>query len=153
MAGVRFKVTTGEITIASAKTGIAIFPRAHQRCLVRAIKIYGKSVTSTDGPMLVEPKRIASGDVATGTGTSVTPTKVNDADDETLQTTAKKLYSAEPTYTGGAKDTYEIPAQVGGQLLAFGPGDEIPVVGGEGLGFLCTPSQSGVYTITLDCEE
>src|SRR5438105_2905164 len=96
MAGVKAKVNSGEVALLAAtlKTVLQIKAPANQRLMVTGYYLYGKGIVVTDTPMLFNLKSNAAN---FGTGTSVTPSKGNTSDDETLQSTAFKNFTVEPT--------------------------------------------------------
>jgi hypothetical protein len=95
MAGVRFTINSGEISTGSPgpTTLLQLVAAANQRVLVDEISVSFKGVAPTDAPIVVRVLR----QTTAGTMSAVTPAKVNSGDDETLQSTAQKNASAEPT--------------------------------------------------------
>jgi len=81
-----------------------------------------------------------------GTMSALTPSKYNDSDDETLQTTAQHTASAEPT-SGDILETQLIHPQGRG---VFGP---FTVKGGGRLGVVVTASVSVDCVVSAQIEE
>ena len=146
MAGVLFNVVTGELTTGtSVKTLAQVIAAANQRVLVHAIEVSFKGVSTTDAPILVEVLR----QTTAGTVTSLTPVKNNNGDDETLQTTASKDASAEPT-AGDILRSLEVHPQ--GRHTIYLP-RPIVVKGGGRLGVRVTAAVSVSACVSLECEE
>jgi hypothetical protein len=99
MAGTRGVVhtTNALAVIASAKTMLQIAPPTNIAIVVPEIHVSFDGTTSNAAKVLVELVRSATG----GTGTSLTsgdaPQKINGGDPESLQSTAKENFSAEPS--------------------------------------------------------
>lgn len=95
MAGVAFTVTAQgmALSVTGAKTFVQIIAAAQQRVLIHRIFISGSGIITTAAPVPLELLL----QTTAGTVTSVTPTKINSGDNETLQVTAGKDASAEPT--------------------------------------------------------
>jgi hypothetical protein len=94
MAGVRFALATGEIaTGTSAKTVLQLIAATNQRVLIDEVAVSFKGTSATDAPILVEVLRQSTA----GTMSSLTPRKLHDGDDESLQTTAQHSATVEPT--------------------------------------------------------
>jgi hypothetical protein len=94
MAGIRFSAVTGEVaTGTSTKTILQILAAANHQVLVDEIAVSFQGTSATDAPILVEVLRQNSA----GTMTSLTPKKVHDGDDESLQVSAQHSATAEPT--------------------------------------------------------
>lgn len=97
MAGLIGRVSTPQIALvaATAKTVLQIIAAANHRVKVQRVSVSFEGTSPTDAPVQVDIYRQTTG----GTMTSTSPVKDNDADDETLQTTAARNASAEPTAT------------------------------------------------------
>jgi hypothetical protein len=94
MAGVRFAAVTGEVaTGTSAKTILQVVAASNQRVLVDEVAVSFKGMSATDAPILVEVLR----QTTAGTMSSLTPRKLHDGDDESLQVTAQHSATSEPT--------------------------------------------------------
>ncbi|MFH0943738.1 MAG: hypothetical protein V2A76_00955 [Planctomycetota bacterium] len=105
---------------------------ANHRVKVFEWSVAFKGVSSTASPILVQLIR----QTTAGTMSAATPVKLNSGDDESLQTTAQKTATAEPT---GSEviDSIEVHPQAGYTWQApFGA--ELCVKGGERLGLVVT---------------
>lgn len=121
--------TTVALTAATAKTVLSIQAPANQVLKVLEQKISHDGATSTNAPDLTEFGRCTFG--AAGTATIVTPSKKDPGRQETIQTTAYKNYSAEPT-TITAIDPGNTP-QYNGMYHYITPDSRtLVVVGGQG---------------------
>lgn len=150
MSAVAFTVVAaGVATGTSAKTIAQVKAAAQQRVLLKQIDIGFSGVSASDEPILVEVVRQTSG----GTMTGVTPVKINSGDDETLQVTASKEASVEPsgpTVLAARKihpqgrDTFFLA-----NIFAGG----LPVKGGEYVGVRVLATQNVNATVTIYGEE
>lgn len=129
MAGVRCAAVTSEIaTGTSAKTLLQITAAGNHRVLIGELSISFKGTSNTAAPIRVRVLR----QTTAGTMTSLTPVKLNSADDETIQTTAQHTATAEPT-AGEVLLAEEVHPQTGYTWQApFGR--ELVVPGGGRLG-------------------
>lgn len=99
MAGLIGRITTPQIALvaATAKTVLQIVAAANHRVKVQRVSVSFEGTSTTDAPVQVDIYRQTT--AGTG-GTANNPVKDNDADDETLQTTAlRNIVTAEPTST------------------------------------------------------
>ena len=137
MAGVKGTAQTAEITTGTSKiTLLQIVAAANVRALVKEISVSFKGVTNTDAPILVQVHRQTSA----GTMSALTLNKMNEGDDETLQTTGLHTATAEPT-TGAEVLGEEVHPQ-GGYTWQAPFGGEIVVKGGNRLGIAVTAAVS-----------
>ncbi len=139
MAGVGFSAYAEGVSVGSStdKVVLMVTAAANHRVLGREILI------STDGedPTVDHPRFWLARLTAVGTGgTTVTPTKTNDADNESIQTTAKKGgFSVEPT-VGNRRLLGKLdPTQTHRFRFDYG---ELPIVGGDSFGVVCNSSVS-----------
>jgi len=142
MSGVRFSARTAEValTAATAKTVVQIVAASNHRVLVTAFYAFFDGVSPTAEPVVVRVLR----QTTAGTMSSLTPVKLNNSDDETLQTTAQHTATAEPT-AGDVLFAMEVHPQTGYKELR--PlGQEFVVPGGGRLGIECT-APAGVNVI------
>lgn len=130
MAGLRATVNSGEIaTTATAKTLLQLVAAANHRVLVKEVSIGFKGTNNTAAPITVDLVRQSTA----GTSSSATPVKTDESADETLQTSAVKNCTAEPTGSTIVKTFTVVHPQAG--LIWQAPfGGEIPVGGGSRLG-------------------
>jgi hypothetical protein len=150
MSGVRFAVTTeGEVALvaATAKTVMQIIAAANHRIHIDLLKVTLKGIVPTDTPVLVEILR----QTTAGTVTALTPKKVNDADNETLQVTASKNASAEPT-PSDVIDEFLIHPQ-GGYAEVKPFNKPIPIIGGGRIGIRITAPQASACRVSVEGEE
>lgn len=97
MAGVQFAAATGAISLVAdtAKTALQVIAAANHRLEIHEWTVSFNGIVNTNEPVLVQIVRQTN----SGTASSLTPKKMNTADDETLQVTASSDASAEPTST------------------------------------------------------
>lgn len=134
MAGLKGRLSTeGAFNLAASttKTVLQLIAASNHRVLVTRIELSFQGVSAVEPPVLVDILRQTSA----GTATAATPRKLNDSDDETLQTTGSKNATVEPT-AGDILENFYVHPQ-GGIVLDFP--DPIPVKGGGRLGLRCTP--------------
>jgi len=143
MAGLFARATTAQVaTGTSAKTILQLVAASNHRIVVPRITVSFEGVTATDAPIQVVVMRQSTA----GTMSALTPSKYNDSDDETLQTTAQHTASAEPT-SGDILETQLIHPQGRG---VFGP---FTVKGGGRLGVVVTASVSVDCVVSAQIEE
>jgi FlaG/FlaF family flagellin (archaellin) len=97
MAGLFGRAVTAQVALsaATAKTVLQLIAASNHRVKVLRISVGFTGVSTTDEPVQVDIYKQTTG----GTMSSLTPSKDNSNDDETLQTTAQHTASAEPTST------------------------------------------------------
>lgn len=151
MAGVRFTATTGVVSLAAAtKTLLQIKAPTNQRVFINEWEVSFQGVDASQPPVLIQLVR--QSDAGTGSS-SVTLVKVNASDDVTLQSTAIKTPTAEPT-TSDIIDEKFISPNGGG--FTWGPGNIGVLIakGGERLGVRLVNAGTSVNCIvTAKCEE
>jgi len=114
MSGVQWRATTGEVTTGvAALTALQLVAASNHRVYIDKIDVSFKGIVVTDAPIKVRILR----QTTAGTMSALTPTKGNDADDETLQITAQHTATAEPT-AGDLLDSGEVHPQT---ARRFGP--------------------------------
>jgi hypothetical protein len=136
MAGIKAVVTTeGEIALsaATAKTVLQLVAPTNQRLRLTGFGISFDGTSSSAEPVNVELCVQSSA----GTSSSATPVKDGDPGSETLQGTAIKNATVEPT-TGNILRRYVFHPQGGGIERIFGFDEQINVPGGTRLGLRCT---------------
>lgn len=140
MANLNFSVTTeGEIALAAAgtaKTILQLVAPTNQRLDLRSVSIGFDGVSPTAEPFTVEILRQTSA----GTMSSATPVK-DSAGSETIQSTAQKTATAEPT-AGDVLRRYEHHPQAGSFERVFDK-REIEIPGGTRLGLRVTCPTGG----------
>ncbi len=145
MAGIRARTGTGALTITASATttALAITAPTNQRVFISEITFSAKGVDATQTPLLIALNRYSA---APSSGTSVSPVKINSADDETIQTTSSKAYASAGTTSGiPLWQTYVSP---NGGGYTWGPGNIGVIVckGGETLGITITNSNGADIT-------
>jgi hypothetical protein len=151
MSGVAFNAVIEDLSLAAStdKTALQLLAASNHRVLVRKISIAGKSNTAGDTPVHFQILTQTSA----GTASALTLQKVNAGDDETLQTTAQKTFSAEPTDSGAVKKSINVHPQSRAEIV-FPPGRELVIQGGARLGIkTISPAQTSVFTFDVECEE
>ncbi len=135
MSAVRWNAPTGAIalTAATARTVLQLIAASNHRATLKELSVSFDGVSNTATPVVVRLLRQTT--AGTG-GTSLTLTKGNPGDDETIQTTANHSLTAEPT-AGDLIETYYIHPQGGRDWQApFAEPTTIP--GGTRLGIEIT---------------
>lgn len=133
MAGNRFAAVTAEVaTGTSLKTIAQILAAANHGLLVGRVEVSFEGIAPTDAPILVEVLR----QTTAGTMSSLTPTKIDADNNDTLQVTAQHTSTSEPT-AGDVLFTRFVHPQ-GGYTWAFAGNDRIRVPGGGRLGVRVT---------------
>lgn len=149
MARIRTTTTTeGEIalTAATAKTILQVVAPTNQRLALCGFSVSFDGTSSAAEPVQVEILR----QTTAGTMSSATPC-MDGVGSETVQTTAQKTATAEPT-AGNILRRYDIHPQTG-LAVAFGPDEEILIPGGGRLGIRCTAPASVNVTGYITVEE
>lgn len=134
MARLRSTVTSeGEIaTGTAAKTLLQLVAASNHRIALLGFSISFDGVASDAAPIQVDILR----QTTAGTMSSATPVKEDPGCDETIQTTAQKNATAEPT-AGDVLRRYQVHPQVGIEIK-FGADEEIIIPGGGRLGLRVT---------------
>lgn len=150
MSGVRVSIPSGEVSLSAAttKTVLSAQAAANHRALVKSVKLFFKGIVTTDTPVKVDLIRITA---ASGTATGSTEVKLNEADNETIQTVGRHNFTAEPT-VGDIIETWEVHPQTG--LVVFYPQGEEPVImGGNEIALRCTAAQAQTVAANFTIEE
>lgn len=148
MAGVRGVAATAPVvTGTSAKTILQLVAAANHRTKVAGWKVSFDGTSPTATPIKVELVR----QTTAGTMSALTTVKKNEADDETLQTTAQHTATAEPTTTD-VIDTQYIHPQ-GAWEKYYPLGEEEMVKGGNRLGIRVTAPVSVNAIAQFEFEE
>ncbi len=150
MAGILVSAQTAEVaTTTSKKTLLQVLAAANHRVKVKEISISFDGISSVAAPIIVQVLRQT--DAGTG-GDSLTLQKMNESDQETLQTTAlKDIDGGEPT---GANEVLgeEVHPQ-GGYTWQAPFGGEIIIEGGDRLGVAVTAAVGVNAKIRMIVEE
>lgn len=150
MAGVYFNglVENVAASISANQTFIQLIAATNQRVRIKRIGIYGQGTAISDTPVTFEVLK----QTTAGTSSSLTLVKQDDNAGETLQTTALKTFTAEPT-AGNVKFTANVPS-TGRQEWVFPLGFDLFIKGGERLGIRAlTAVQASVFTVMIEAEE
>ena len=135
MAGIIASVVTGGTEIAlvgaTAKTVLQLTAPANQRLKILGFGVFFDGIVATAEPVEIRVLR----QTTAGTATSVTPRMIS-AGSETLQATANKNASAEPT-AGDELDVLQVHPQSGYEVM-FPPGQELIIPGGGRIGIEVT---------------
>lgn len=135
MAGIIGIAQTAEIAHAggdAAKTLLQLVAAANHRVLVIEWSVSFNGIDNTAEPIKVSLAR----QTTAGTSSALTPEKMNEGDDETLQTTARHTATVEPT-TGNSIAREKVHPQ-GGFTWQAPPGGKIVIKGGNRLGWIIT---------------
>jgi len=149
MAGNGFHVTSGEVSTGTAKkTVLQVKAASNIRLKINEFDISFKGTSNTAAPIRVQVSRQSTDGTA---GSAVTPVKNPSDSDDTLQLTAGKNYSAEPT-EGDILFDQEVHPQTGYTWQApFGA--EIMVKGGDRLAIVVTAGADVTCTARFRGEE
>lgn len=150
MAGLRFTCDTGSVALTAATpiTELQIIAATNTRVLIDRLDISSNGITAADPGILID----ILVQTTAGTMSSLTPAKVISSDTETLQTTAQKLATGEPTASTILVSVY-YNEQTWVPLLFDPP---LVVVGGTRMGVRATPGTLTAATkiaITASCQE
>lgn len=133
MAGVRLSIDSGAIALVASTplTVVQIVAATNQRMLVDRIDISSNGITPTDPGILIDVLTQSSA----GTMSALTPQKLTSTDTESLQTTAQKNASGEPS-AGNILVSFYYNEQTWVPMIFDPP---LPVPGGTRLGIRATP--------------
>lgn len=148
MSGVRFNITSGAIsTGGAAKTFLQVIAASNHRVILNEFHVAFQGIVNTDSPFLLQIIRGTTG----GSGSSsATPTKEVSGDDETLQVTANKGFTSEPT---GGTVIYETYIHPQGGLDWVNPKNPLEIQGGSKLDFKITSGASYNGVVMVRGEE
>ena len=148
MARLRFSVTTeGEQALTTSEETIlqVVAPTNHR------VAVLGFSVSFDASALAAAVEVQIARQTTAGTSAAATPVKDDDSIAETIQSTARKNFTAEPT-KGDILRRYNIQPASGGIEMVFGD-DEIIIGGGDRLGIICiAPAAVNVFA-HFNCEE
>ena len=137
------------LSAATAKTIVAGIAPTNQRFIVKEWSVTFDGVTASAVPVLCE--LVYSSGAGAGTSTSLTPTKQNPIDAETIQSTAKENYTAEPTTITVLDSMLISPTSGMKEIRPALRGVMCP--GGKTLGIRCTAPATVNVRGTMKCEE
>lgn len=150
MAGLRFTLDSGAValTASTAKTIVQGVAPASQRVLMSRLDISSNGITPTDPGILIDVLVQSTA----GTMSALTPQKLVSSDSESINTTAQKTATAEPT-AGNILFSFYYNEQTWVPMIFDPP---VPIVGGTRLGIRATPGTLTAATniaVTATCEE
>ena len=152
MAGVRLIATTGTQASGTPNTRTLsqIVAAAQQRIRVERVRVSGYGNSAVDRPVLME----LIVQTSAGTSSAMTVNKVNESDDETVQSTGLKTFtSTEPTDSGLIKAAAFVHP-TGSYDFVFPPGRELYIKGGTRLGIRANaPAQDNNWNVQWELEE
>ena len=151
MAGLLVDAVAAEValTATTARTVLTITAAANHRVKILGYHVSFKGTSNTDEPVKFELARITTDG---GTSSALTLLKRNNSDDETIQTTARHSYTAEPSAYGDVLISDRIHPQTG-HVIYFPLGQEIPVKGGQIFGARLTAAQNQTVSVKLVIDE
>lgn len=152
MAGLRtaykFSLLAANIVVGTNITLIQILAPTNQKIRIERLFLFGRGTLATDKQELFELLTQSTA----GTGSTITPTKLNGADSETIQGTAIGTYTVEPT-AGTIRQQFGLQPQRPLEVV-FPPGRDLIIKGGERLALrLNTPIAAYDYFGTIEAEE
>lgn len=153
MAGVFARLSTGEVSLsaATAKTALQVLAASNQRVLLHSLRVSLKGAVVTDTPInwkIVRQTGAGSGGTSLAAGTGLD--KENNADDETLQMTAQKNLTSEPTSDDAILDEGMIHPQDRDMIYFVPP---LPIKGGQRVGVKLNAPQSNTVIVAARVEE
>lgn len=140
--------TEGEIalTAATAKTVLQVVAPSNHKVIVKRWGVFFDGTSPTAEPVQVRLLR----QTTAGTMSSATPRKLG-TDSETIQSTAQKTATVEPT-AGDVLMPIEVHPQQGyAEILPYG--DEYEIAGGGRIGIECTAPAGVNVRAYMACEE
>ncbi len=150
MAALKTVVTSGSeaLAAATAETLLQLVAPAQQRIAVRGLGISFDGVTAGATPVLVQLVK----QTTAGTASPATPVRDGDVGSETIQMTAQKDFTVEPTTTDVLREWFFHP-QAGGIEINFGIDEMIYIPGGGRLGLRVTAPAVVNAVCHIKCEE
>jgi len=149
MADQIFTLQDGEVALvaATAKTIIQVVAPANHRVKVLRWGVFFDGVVVTAEPIQVELTRQSTA----GTSVALTPVKNDDSLAESILSTARKTFTAEPT-SGDIIDVVEVHPQQGYEII-YPMGQEKRCGGGNRIGIRCTAPAAVNVRAKMECEE
>jgi hypothetical protein len=136
MAGLEFQAVNSAavaLAAATAKTIVAVTAPTNQKVLVGEWSVSFDGVTSSAVPVLCELVYFTA--AGAGTKTSLTPSKRNASDGETIQATAGENYTVEPTVATVLDAILVSPTSGYKEIRPLRR--EVPIPGGKIVGIRC----------------
>lgn len=149
MADLQFSARVPEVALSSDTTGtvIQLIAPANQRVKVLRWGLFFDGTQPRNEPVSVRILRQTS----SGTATFFNPVKLDGSISETIQTTARKTFTLEPT-DGDILESYNIHPQQG-IFVPYVLGQEIILSGGSRLGISCAAPNDVNVTAFIVGEE
>ena len=150
MSGVNWSANVENVaaSVAANLTFMQLVAGSNHRVKLKRLIVTGQGITIADTPVTFELLK----QTTAGTASPLTPVKLNDSDDETLEMSAQKTFTAEPT-AGNIKYSFNV-ASTGRHEIVWPLGFELFINGGERLGLRALQaSQASVFTVPAEGEE
>lgn len=149
MADLQFSARVPEVALSSDVTGtvIQLIAPANQRVKVLRWGLFFDGTQPRNEPVSVRVLRQTS----SGTASFFTPVKLDGSISETIQTTARRTFTLEPT-DGDILESYNIHPQQG-IFVPYVLGQEIILSGGSRLGISCAAPNDVNVTAFIVGEE
>jgi hypothetical protein len=147
MAGLMFNA---EVTVTPShdpETLIQLVAAAQQRIVIHSIHLFGKGSV----PASANDEFYLAIQTTTGTGSSLTLNKMVASYPETLQSTAQKTFTVEPTT--GINLWQGALHEQGSLILTFPPEHRIHIAGGTRVGLICSMTGYFAVEVYMLCEE
>jgi hypothetical protein len=138
----------GVATGTAVKTLIQAVAPANQRLKLKELSIDFHGISNTDPPVTVD---LCQQDTA-GTSSGLTPVKEDASLPETVQSTARQTFTAEPT-TSTPIRTWSVHPQAGALVIEFPEADMPKLGGGKRLGLRVNTSVSQSADCYMKFEE
>jgi hypothetical protein len=149
MAGNRFSVNSGEISSGTAaKTLLQVVAASNVPVKISRFHVSTKGTSSSASPLKCRVIRQSDA----GTMSAATPKKLDPGRDETLQVTAQKNATAEPTPTDELF-VFEVHPQGGGHTEQTRFGEEVIVPGGGRIAIEVTAAADVTVVADIHGEE
>ena len=152
MAGLTFRANSGDVSLVAntPKTVLQVKAPTNQR-----VRVTAREITVKDAPSSTNTGikiRYTYSTANFGTGTAVTPVKIDQGRPESINSTAASNFSTEPTSPTDLGDPLYI--QYGSGIVEDYSVARSPWIGGgAAINVECTAPASATISITLTCEE
>jgi hypothetical protein len=133
------------LTISTSETILQLLAATNHSVAIERISITGKSNSAADVPVEFNLLRQTSA----GTASAATGSKFHSGGD-TLDVTAQKIFTAEPTDSGDVVLVRHVHP-LSGHDIVFPPGRELVLKAGERLGIKAiTPGQASTFAVAVE---
>ena len=147
MAGLMFNAEVNVTPSHNPETLIQLVPAANQRVIIHSIALFGQGNT----PASANDRFYLAIQTTAGTASALTLNKMDPNYAETLQTTAQKTFTAEPTT--GANIWQGALHEQGSLIMTFAPEHRILVTGNTKMGLICAMTGYFAVDVYMVCEE